>query len=141
MKKILLPIALLLLLFMSLNVVMADTATTTSNSIVVLENPVGASDIWAIVNRIINLLFTVSLYAGLVLIIWAGWVMITSQGDTKKTAQAVKIITSVLIGIVIILLARFIISAVYYVVTGKPGGVPDLNTTNTTHLYLQDKII
>ncbi|MDD4784436.1 MAG: hypothetical protein PHY32_02565 [Candidatus Pacebacteria bacterium] len=58
--------------------------------------------------------------------------LITSQGDSGKTKDATKIITSVLIGIAVILLARFIISTVYYIVTGNPGGVPDLNNTKTT---------
>lgn len=132
MKKILLAIVLITL-FVNFNVVNADTAQTANNNMVVLENPVGANNIWEIINRIINLMFTISLYAGLILIIWAGWTIITSQGDSKKVSGGTKIITSVLIGIVIILLARFIIGTIYYVVTGKSGGVPGLESNSNTN--------
>ncbi|MFA5230219.1 MAG: hypothetical protein WC422_02150 [Candidatus Paceibacterota bacterium] len=49
-----------------------------------------------------------------------------------------KIITSVLIGIVVILLARFIIGTVYYVVTGKSGGVPGLEGNSNTNSAKQN---
>jgi hypothetical protein len=38
-------------------------------------------------------------------------------------------------------LARFIISTVYYIVTGNPGGVPDLNNTKTTFHWLLSNFI
>ena len=141
MKKIPLVIILITLLLINFNVASADTPTTTNNGMVVLENPVGANNVWEIINRIINLMFTISLYAGLALIIWAGWTIITSQGNSEKVAGGTKIITSVLIGIVVILLARFIISVVYYVVTGKPGGVPNLNKTTTNYVLNNQKIL
>lgn len=138
MKKILLAIILMALLLTNFNIVNADTANTTNNKMVILENPVGANNIWEIINRIINLMFTISLYAGLVLIIWAGWTIITSQGEPKKVSAGTKIITSVLIGIVVILLARFIIGTVYYVVTGKSGGVPGLEGNSNTNSAKQN---
>jgi len=58
--------------------------------------------------------------------------MITSQGDPKKMSNGVKIITSVLIGIVVVLLARSIISLTYYIVTGKKWGGTSSNNISTT---------
>jgi flagellar basal body-associated protein FliL len=43
-----------------------------------------------------------------------------------------QIITSVIIGIVIVLLAKAIISFTYYIVTGKKGGLPNLNGNTPT---------
>lgn len=96
-----------------------------------LVNPVGENDIWGIIGRIINVLFLACIYGGLIVIIWAGWSMITSQGDSGKVKKATQMITWVIVGIVVVLLARAIIGFTYYIVTGKRGGVPNLNgTTN-----------
>jgi flagellar basal body-associated protein FliL len=73
------------------------------------------------------------IYGGLIVIIWAGWSMITSQGDSGKVKKATQMITWVIVGIVVVLLARAIIGFTYYIVTGKRGGVPNLNgTSNNT---------
>ncbi|MFA5230218.1 MAG: hypothetical protein WC422_02145 [Candidatus Paceibacterota bacterium] len=45
MKKILLAIILMALLLTNFNIVNADTANTTNNKMVILENPVGANNI------------------------------------------------------------------------------------------------
>jgi len=42
-------------------------------------------------------------------------------------------ITSVLIGLAIVLLAKGIISFTYYIVTGNKGGVPGLNNGGSTN--------
>ncbi len=96
-----------------------------------LVDPLGGQDIWGIINRAINFLFMLCLYGGLIMIIWAGWTYITSQGDPKKTGNAVKMIQSVLIGLVIVLLAKALIGFTYYIVTGKSGGLPNLNNSSS----------
>ena len=106
-------------------------AQTDDTKITELVNPMGEQDIWGVVNRIINVLFLACIYGGLILIIWAGWTMITSQGNPEKNKKAVQMITSVLIGLVIVLLAKAIIGFTYYIVTGKKGGVPNLNSSTT----------
>lgn len=125
-KKVLLLICILIF-----GLVYVNAYAQTSTTIIELVNPTGEQDIWGIVNRIINVLFMICIYGGLILIIWAGWTMITSQGDPKKMSNGTKMITSVLIGIVVVLLARSIISLTYYIVTGKKGGLPNLNTNST----------
>ncbi len=125
MKKLL---TILLVLCLSLTAVSAFAQMNE----VELVDPLGGQDIWGIINRAINFLFMMCLYGGLIMIIWAGWTYITSQGDTKKTGVAVKMIQSVLIGLVIVLLAKAIIGFTYYIVTGKKGGVPNLNGGSKT---------
>ena len=101
-----------------------------NSNFVELTNPVGENDIWGIINRIINVLFLACIYGGLIFIIWAGWSMITSQGDPGKVKKATQMITWVIVGIVVVLLARAIIGFTYYIVTGNKGGVPNLNSSS-----------
>lgn len=127
-KKILLIILVLSLGFATS---FAYAQTTDDTKFTELVNPMGEQDIWGVVSRAINILFMVCIYGGLILIIWAGWTMITAQGDAGKTKKAWQMIQSVLIGLVIVLLAKAIIGFTYYIVTGKKGGIPNLNNTKT----------
>jgi len=119
-KKILLIVLVLCVGFVSIVHAVGET------EFVELENPVG-TDLWGVINRAINILFLICMYGGLILIIWAGFTMITAQGDAGKTKKAWQMIQSVIIGIVIVLLARALIGFTYYIVTGKSGGLPGLN--------------
>jgi len=94
-----------------------------TNDFVEIQNPVGESNIWGIVNRLINILFMACIYGGIIMIIWAGWTMVTSQGKPDKTKAATQIIVWVLIGIVVVGLAKAMISFTYYIVTGNKGGI------------------
>ena len=109
------------------------TVALAQTNTVEIPNPLGEQDIWGVVTRAINFLFLVCMYGGLVMIIWAGWSYITSQGDPGKAKKAMGMITSVLIGLAIVLLAKGIISFTYYIVTGNKGGVPGLNNGGSTN--------
>lgn len=135
-KKILLLILILGIGFAG-SIVYAEPSPT---EVVELENPVG-DDLWGIVNRAINVLFLICMYGGLILIIWAGWTMITAQGDANKTKKAWQMIQSVIIGIVIVLLARALIGFTYYIVTGKKGGLPGLGGSAETQEEINEPYI
>jgi heme/copper-type cytochrome/quinol oxidase subunit 2 len=109
----------------------ASVALAQTGNEVEIVNPLGEQSIWGVINRAINFLFMACLYGGMVMIIWAGWTYITSQGDAGKNKKAMQMISSVIIGIVIVLLARAIIGFTYYIVTGNKGGLPNLGGSKT----------
>jgi heme/copper-type cytochrome/quinol oxidase subunit 2 len=115
---------LLLILVVSIGFGFAfANAENNTKEFVEIQNPVGENNIWGIINRLINILFIACIYGGIIMIIWAGWTMVTSQGKPEKTKAATQIIVWVLIGIVVVGLAKAMISFTYYIVTGNKSGI------------------
>ncbi len=121
LKKILL---LILVVSIGFGFCFANFAIADNNTnYVEIDNPVGENNIWGIVNRLINILFMACIYGGIIMIIWAGWTMVTSQGKPDKTKMATQMIIWVLVGIVVVGLAKAMISFTYYIVTGNKTGI------------------
>lgn len=100
-----------------------------------IPNPLGEQSIIGIINRAINIMLFFAIAVGIIIIIWAGFLFITSQGDSKKAANASKVVINVLIGLAVVLLARGIIGLTYYILTGSSSSKinsPD-NTINTNN--------
>ena len=74
-----------------------------------------------LINVFLGLLGTIAV----VLIIYGGWMWMTSQGNAEKVQKAKMILTSAIIGLVIILasyaIARFVLQNIYDA-TGGEGG-------------------
>ncbi|MCC7571966.1 MAG: hypothetical protein KO464_01085 [Candidatus Methanofastidiosum sp.] len=89
-----------------------------------IENPLGdSSDIFDIIDRVLSFLLWAAITMGVFVIMWAGYIYMTSQGKPEKAAMAGRVIFNVLIGIAIILLSKGIISLTHYVLTGEPTTV------------------
>ncbi len=94
--------------------VFAEPATT-----VTLDNPLGEESILGIINRGLSVLLWLSMTLGVFVVMWAGFLYITSQGKSDKAAAAAKVVVNVLIGIAIVLLAKGIVNLTYRVLTGS----------------------
>lgn len=88
------------------------------------ENPPTewGGDDWAVicmlhtVHYVINWIFYIIIIAVGIMILYAAFLYLTSQGDPEKPQKANKLITYAIIGLVIALLARAIPAAVRYIV-------------------------
>ncbi|MCX6760829.1 MAG: hypothetical protein NTZ84_01880 [Candidatus Nealsonbacteria bacterium] len=105
MKKIV-PILILLTLIIPIGI---SAATTTGPSISIL-NPIAASSTAVIIDNIISLIFYVGLVVTPLMIVIAGFLILTAGGDPKKVEQGRHIIIYTLIGLFIILFAKAIVS-------------------------------
>ena len=91
-----------------------------------IPNPLKTASVVDIIDRIMNFMFLISIPIAMIMLMYAGFMYITSAGDTKKTSAAGQIIQYALIGFCIVLLAKGIVYVVQDVLTG------DSNNTNTT---------
>ena len=65
-----------------------------------------------IIERLVNLIFTVSIVLVPLMIVLAAFLLVTAAGNPEKIAQAKKIITWSLIGFLIVLLSKGIIAMI-----------------------------
>lgn len=79
---------------------------------VILENPLNTTDIRVLINKIIDLLFTLGIPLAVLLILWAGFLFLTSGGDPQKVNQAKATLLWTIIGFSILLLSKGIIFAI-----------------------------
>lgn len=73
-------------------------------------NPIAADDFQEIIDSIINLVFYVGLIVTPLMVVIAGFLILTAGGDPKKVEQGRHIIVYALIGLFIILFAKGVIS-------------------------------
>lgn len=69
--------------------------------------------------NIINTAIFITVFLSAVLFAWAGWEMLTSQGNSEKYGHAKGIFGNVVIGLVIILAAWLVIDTLMYGITGS----------------------
>lgn len=65
----------------------------------------GQGDLTTIIGRIINILLSFLGIVFLVLVLYAGFLWMTAQGDSKKVDQAKGMITQAIVGLIIIMAA------------------------------------
>lgn len=71
------------------------------------------------ISNIIQILLIIAIILSVVFLIWGGIKWIMSGGDKGKVEQARSAIIASIIGLVISLLAYFIISVIVYIITGN----------------------
>ena len=103
MKKILLALALLGFLVLPLT----GLADATSS---------GEIDVMAVLNRITNWLFTILVAVAGIAIVIAGYYFVTAAGNPEQITKARNFIYYALIGVVVALLARGMVSLVQRIV-------------------------
>jgi hypothetical protein len=101
-------------------------ASNNINSVATTAGVNGQTDLLVIIGKIINVVFGLLGVILLVLLIYAGYLWMTSQGDDKKIEEAKKIIKSALIGLVITIasfaIATFILSMLDNVISNNTPG-------------------
>ncbi|MCB9806202.1 hypothetical protein H6775_03545 [Candidatus Nomurabacteria bacterium] len=69
-------------------------------------------DLIELVNRIIKFLVIASSFVFVIIVVYAGWIYISSGGDTGKVAQAHKMFFNSVVGIIIVISAWLIIKMI-----------------------------
>ena len=86
-----------------------------------IPNPIGVDTVAGVINKVSGFVQPILVITLLVLIFAAGFTRLTSAGDADKEQKSVKILTSAVIGFIIVVLAPLIIKIV-----GSILGVKDL---------------
>ena len=77
-----------------------------------LDNPLNQGSLCDAIDALINFLFVLSLAVAPILLIYAGFTLLTKSGDPEAIAKAKKIITWTLIGLSVVLFAKGVPSIV-----------------------------
>jgi len=80
-----------------------------------ITNPLTATDFKDFIDKIVSFLFTISLLIVPILLVAAGIMFLTAQGDPTKVGTAKKMVLYTLIGFAIISLARVFVKLIYQV--------------------------
>ena len=86
----------------------------------------GSATLPEIVGRIIEIVLSLIGLAGVIIVIAGGFIWMTSGGDIEKITKAKKLMTSALVGVLIVIMAYAIVSFVLSKlagITGEPGPV------------------
>jgi len=86
-----------------------------------IENPLAADTFEEVLDRLINFIFWVGITVAPVMLIIAGFMLVTALGDPKRVETAKKMILYTLIGLAIVILAKGLI-AVLKSILGVTGG-------------------
>ncbi len=117
MKKFFFVFMLITLLIVSNRVVLGESPLSS----IEIPNPLKTTSVIDIIDRIMNFMFLISIPIAMIMLMYAGFIYITSAGDSKKTSTAGQIIMYALIGFCIVLLAKGIVYVVQDVLTGGSG--------------------
>lgn len=86
------------------------------------ETGLGNTDPRVIIARIIQIFLGFLGIIAVILIMYGGWLWMSSQGDPQKIDQAKKTLTSAIVGTIIILMAFSIVSFIVGILLGATGG-------------------
>lgn len=93
-----------------------------------IDNPLnGISDISILIDKIIDFLFGIAILVTPIIIVYAGFVFITSAGNEEKIKTAQKVLIWALIGFAIVLIAKSVPAIIQEFLSGSS------TTTTTTH--------
>ena len=84
---------------------------------VTLENPIGAENFGQLVDRIIDIFFTIALYVTPLMIVIAGLLFVTAAGNPNQVQTAKNVLLYSLVGFLIILVAKGIVELFVEVLT------------------------
>ncbi|MDD3548408.1 MAG: hypothetical protein WC288_03020 [Candidatus Paceibacterota bacterium] len=98
LSKTIIPIILLIMLL---------PAAIKAEGLLNIENPLKeTSDISELINRIIDILFTVAIWVAPIIIVYAGFQYVTSAGNPEKIKSAQRTLIYAMIGFAIVLIAK-----------------------------------
>jgi len=103
--------------------------TSLATSTLIINNPLSPySDIWQLIMRLINIAQNIGVFICVILIVWAGYLYVTSAGNTDKVKQAQKTLIWTLVGLGIIVIAGAIPGLIYEFITGNKLNYNNVNT-------------
>lgn len=86
----------------------------------IIKNPLSpVSDIWQLIMRLILIAQNIGVFVCILLIVWAGYLYVTSAGNEEKIKQAQKTLIWALVGFGIIIIAGAVPRLIYEFITGK----------------------
>jgi len=101
-----------------------------ATSTAIFDNPLGkTSDISALVSNIINFLIILAIPITAILVVYAGYLYITSAGNEEKVKIAQKALVWAIIGFAIVLIANSIPAIIQEFLSGE--SITTTTTTNT----------
>lgn len=115
MKKVILPV-LAISILIAFIAPLALGATTDTKWAIPAATEV---DIWTVIERIIGWFFNLVVWIGVIFVIYAGFLYLTSAGDETKLKTAMSTLVYALVGIGVAIIAKGII---YLVTTMLLGG-------------------
>jgi len=79
---------------------------------ITIENPLGSQNmqLWELIDRIIGFLFYTAAVVAPIIIITAAFKLLTSAGDVEKVQTAKKMIIWALVGFIVIILSKALVS-------------------------------
>ena len=77
-----------------------------------IPNPLGLTDIFELLDSIMGFIFLFSIPAAIIMLMYAGFMYITSAGNAKNIPAIAKIVQYTLIGFIVVLLAKGIVYVV-----------------------------
>ena len=86
-------------------------------------NPCDFCDVVITIDNIVGFIIGISVTLFLLVIVYAGFSLVTSGGDTSKLDQSKRLLTNGVVGIIIIIASWFIIDTVLKLTTGDKLGV------------------
>ena len=96
------------------------------------EHDCQLSDLIGMANGIVAYLLYIGVFVGVVMISYAGYTLVISQGNESAMEKAKSRIWNVIVGFVIILLAYLIINTILSVLTGSGFEKWGIKTTSTS---------
>lgn len=95
----------------SLAILITILIPLTISAQITIQNPLGDQNmqLWELIDRIIDLIFTLSLLIVPIMILIAAFYFVTSMGDMEKVLKAKKMILWTLIGFIVIISAKGLI--------------------------------
>jgi hypothetical protein len=91
------------------------------NAQVVIRNPLQAQNFQQLIEAIINIIYTIGIYLAIIMILIAGFYYITAQGEPAKIQTAKQIIIYTIIGLLIIISAKGIVTVFREVFLNQPS--------------------
>ncbi len=81
-------------------------------------------DLTTLAQNVLNTGIYITVFLAAVLFAWAGGLYLTNNGDTHKVHRATETFTNVAVGLIIILSAWLIVSALMHVLAGSSSQLP-----------------
>lgn len=81
-------------------------------------------DLTTLAQNVLNTGIYIAIFLSAVLFAWAGWLYLSNNGNAEQASRAKSTFTNVAIGIVIILSAWLVVSAIMHTLAGSNGSLP-----------------
>jgi hypothetical protein len=133
MKKILLIVSLILLVsFLIIIQATAEDNGSTTPLEVTFDNPVNATSVQELINNLIDFIYTISIPLLVIVVLWAGFTMITAGGKAENFKKGQNILLYAAIGFAIILLSKGVSLIISDLLNAGGTTTPTPTETETT---------